>query len=87
MAKYYFICLYYSRKPFIFNIFRAVASASAAASTAATGKAALFIPLIIAASLFQYIRFVRFRQPAFCSRFARWDGPHKTQSENPAAGR
>ena len=24
---------------------------------------------------------------AFCSRFARWAGPHKTQSENPAAGR
>ena len=86
MARYYFICLYYSRKPFIFNIFRAVASASAAAATA-TGKAALFIPLVIAASLFQYSRFARFRQPAFCGRFARRAGPHKTQSENPAAGR
>ena len=61
-------------------------AANAAAATA-TGKAALFIPLVIAASLFQYSRFARFRQPAFCGRFARRAGPHKTQSENPAAGR
>ena len=46
-------------------------SAVFTASTATTGKAALFIPLIIAASLFQYSRFARFRQPAFCGRFAR----------------
>ena len=65
----------------------AIFAANAAAYTATTGKAALFIPLVIAASLFQYIRFVRFRQPAFCGRFARRAGPHKTQSENPAAGR
>ena len=45
-------------------------STPTAASTT-TGKAALFIPRIIAASLFQYIRFVRFRQLAFCGRFAR----------------
>ena len=87
MARYYFICLYYSRKPFIFNIFRAVASASAAASTATTGEAALFISLVVAASLFQYTRFALFLQPAFCGRFARRAGPHKTQSEKPAAGR
>ena len=48
----------------------ALFAANAAASTT-TGKAALFIPLAIAASLFQYIRFARFRQPAFCGRFAR----------------